>query len=253
MSGIAKIFLGIALIGTIASGIFGYMINTEKMDYIEKYNTTSATLESTKNTLKKTEQDLTAAQAQVKDLEGKLTAATGKGESLESALKESKAKVADLEGKLSEANQKATAESAKLKEIEGALAGSTPQQLKDTIKKSQADVDRLTGEKKKLEDDLSAQKAEVARLLDLRKRAETGEMPPGINGKILTVNKSWNFVVLNVGDKDGVVENGILVVYRGKEFVGKVKVVSTDAHSAVADIIPEMSKMPVQVGDEVFN
>jgi hypothetical protein len=125
--------------------------------------------------------------------------------------------------------------------------------LKEAVAQTQKEVDRVTADKKKIEDDLSAQKAEVARLNDLRERSKTGEMPPGISGKILKVNQAWNFVVLNVGNLDGVVENGILVVYREKQFVGKVKVVSTEAHTCVADIIPEMTKSAVQEGDEVFN
>jgi cell shape-determining protein MreC len=84
-------------------------------------------------------------------------------------------------------------------------------------------------------------------------RGKTGTMPPGINGKILSVNRAWNFVVLNVGNKDGVVENGVLMVYRGNTLLGKVKVVSAEKNSAVADVIPEWIKGDIQPGDAVFN
>jgi hypothetical protein len=77
-------------------------------------------------------------------------------------------------------------------------------------------------------------------------------MPPGISGKITFVNRAWNFVVLNVGLSNGVVPNGELIVYRGRNFLGKIKVTSAEDSTAVADILPD-AKADIQVGDDVLN
>jgi hypothetical protein len=77
-------------------------------------------------------------------------------------------------------------------------------------------------------------------------------MPPGISGKVTFVNTTWNFVVLNVGLSNGVVPNGELIVYRGRDFLGKVKVTSAEDNTAVADILPG-AKADIQVGDDVLN
>ena len=77
-------------------------------------------------------------------------------------------------------------------------------------------------------------------------------MPPGISGKVTFVNRAWNFVVLNVGLANGVVPNGELIVYRGRDFLGKIKVTSAESNSAVGDILPN-AKADIQVGDDVLN
>jgi cell shape-determining protein MreC len=78
-------------------------------------------------------------------------------------------------------------------------------------------------------------------------------MPPGVSGRVTAVNKNWNFVVLNVGQKQNVVEGGELIVYRGQKMIGKVKVVSVESNSSVADILPEWAQSDLQTGDEVIN
>ena len=83
-------------------------------------------------------------------------------------------------------------------------------------------------------------------------KATVGTIPPGVTGKVTFVNRTWNFVVLNVGLSNGVVPNGELVVYRGRDFLGKVKVTSAEDNTAVADILPG-AKADIQVGDDVIN
>jgi hypothetical protein len=89
-------------------------------------------------------------------------------------------------------------------------------------------------------------------LKDAINRTATGTLPPGISGKVTFVNRTWNFVVLNVGLSNGIVPNGELIVYHGRNFLGKIKVTSAEATSSVADILPD-AKADIQVGDDVIN
>jgi cell shape-determining protein MreC len=92
----------------------------------------------------------------------------------------------------------------------------------------------------------------VKQLKDDINRAKVGNIPPGISGKVTFVNRAWNFVVLNVGLSSGVVPNGELILYRGRNFLGKVKVTSAEDNTSVADILPN-AKADIQIGDDVLN
>jgi hypothetical protein len=76
--------------------------------------------------------------------------------------------------------------------------------------------------------------------------------PPGVSGKVTFVDRTWNFVVLDVGLDAGVVPNGELIVYRGKTFLGKIRVTRADPNDSVAEILPDI-KGNIQVGDAVLN
>jgi len=66
------------------------------------------------------------------------------------------------------------------------------------------------------------------------------------------MNKAWNFVVLDVGEQNQLVEGVDLTVYRGNSLVGKVRTVSVDDETAIADILPEWTKTEIQIGDQVL-
>ena len=46
--------------------------------------------------------------------------------------------------------------------------------------------------------------------------------------------------------------NGELIVYRGQNFLGKVRVTKADPNDSVAEILPDI-KGDIQVGDDVLN
>ena len=76
-----------------------------------------------------------------------------------------------------------------------------------------------------------------------------------LSGRILAVNEAWNFVVLSVGDKNGVSSNAELLVKRGNTRIGKVRVTSVEPSSSIADIIPEslVGGLSIQPGDFVIS
>jgi hypothetical protein len=59
-------------------------------------------------------------------------------------------------------------------------------------------------------------------------------------------------VILNVGLSNGVVPNGELIVYRGRTFLGKVRITKADQNDSVAEILPDI-KGNIQIGDAVLN
>ena len=118
--------------------------------------------------------------------------------------------------------------------------------------KAESDLATAQSEQKILADSLQSTQQQVADLKDEINRKKTGLMPPGISGRVTFVNRTWNFVVLDVGLSNGIVPNGELIVYRNNSFLGKVKVTSAEANTSVADIEPSV-KGDIQTGDYVLN
>lgn len=98
---------------------------------------------------------------------------------------------------------------------------------------------------------LSTQIAELRRKEDGRQKLQ---MRQGLTGTILAVNQAWNFVVLSLGDRQGVVPNAEMLVQRDGKFLGKVRVTSVEPSTSIADILVRtvprgLSVMP---GDRVI-
>lgn len=71
----------------------------------------------------------------------------------------------------------------------------------------------------------------------------------GLNGQIVSINSPNNFVILNIGQKDGLKTGDVLGVYRGSQYVGRVEVIQVRSDIAAADIKEQST--PIQSGDAV--
>lgn len=253
MSGALKALLGIAAAGAILSTVFAVMIVNKKNDIATERDTVQSKLQNKEEQLKKIETTLKSKESALTEKESQLNAATSKAETLQSNVAAAEKKAADLASSVTEAKAKVAEAEAKVQKINAALGGEDPAAIKAKALKAQEELNAVRSEQRILQDQLQSANTEVQRVTQQLRSVATGVLPPGITGKIETVNKTWNFVVLNVGDKDNVVRNGVLIVYRGNDYIGKVKVVSTEAHTAVADILPEWSKGDIQAGDDVLN
>ena len=79
-------------------------------------------------------------------------------------------------------------------------------------------------------------------------------MRNGLEGRILAVNPAWNFVVLSLGDRNGVVNNAEMLIKRGSQLIGKVRITSVEPSSSIADIVANSVTrgLSVQPGDTVI-
>ncbi len=98
---------------------------------------------------------------------------------------------------------------------------------------------------------LSAQLGELQRKDEGRRKMQ---MRQGLSGTILAVNQAWNFVVLSLGDRQGVVPNAEMLIQRDGQYLGKVRVTSVEPSTSIADILVRtvprgLSVMP---GDRVI-
>lgn len=241
-----------ALVGAVFAAIFGYLL-------IQKY-------QSSQVSLSQTQQSLTVSKKETKTANAKADAADQARDQAQKELTETQGKVDDLNTKLATAQKQqddlntqlssaqADADKAKkdLQHVTDVLGNMSPEDIKTAMQKAQSDLAGAQTQEKILQDQLQASQKQIADLHDAINRRTVGTMPPGISGKVTFVNRAWNFVVLNVGLSNGVVPNGELIVYRGRNFLGKVKVTSAEDATSVADILPN-AKADIQVGDDVLN
>src|SRR5215472_7334037 len=77
-------------------------------------------------------------------------------------------------------------------------------------------------------------------------------LPADLKGKVLVTDPKWNFVVVNVGADQGVLEHGELLVNRSGKLVAKVIVRSVQKDRCVANIMPGWQLGEVMEGDLVI-
>lgn len=77
---------------------------------------------------------------------------------------------------------------------------------------------------------------------------------PGIRGKVLAVNQTHHFVVLNLGARQGVEVGAEMLVLRGRTRIGKIRISSVEPATAIGDIITgSLARgVRVQLGDTVI-
>ena len=110
---------------------------------------------------------------------------------------------ADLQAKTQELEQKSTPGSASPAE------GGTDQQAQ--VAEQQTLISKLQG-------DLDSARFQLATLQKEKEDRMQQKMRNGLSGRVLAVNPAWNFVVLSLGDKNGVVNNAELLVKRGSQY-----------------------------------
>ena len=87
-----------------------------------------------------------------------------------------------------------------------------------------------------------------------KKRRETGPRRPGVRGTVLAVNQAYNFVVLNLGARQGIQPNSEMLVLREGTLIGKIRISSVEPATAIGDIISSSLARGIQVqpGDIVI-
>ncbi|MBM3882829.1 MAG: hypothetical protein FJ387_24420 [Verrucomicrobia bacterium] len=79
------------------------------------------------------------------------------------------------------------------------------------------------------------------------------ELPPGLKGTVVAVDPKWDFVVLDIGEKQGLVERGELLVSRGGRLVAKLRVTKVEAERSVANVLAEWKQSEIMEGDQVLH
>lgn len=242
-----KALLAACAILSLGAAVLGFLNRGKLMD-------TRAELEAKTSQLAKTQQELEAAN---KDIEGKKTEIanlSSEKEKLTADLGETKANLDTAKEELSAAVEKSTtletelstvkseseAKDTKIAELETQVASGSPGAPADggvdatALQTELEEVKTLLAAAQDRNTGLEAQVGELRRKEEARQKSQ---MRQGIQGTVLAVNQAWNFVVLSIGDRQGVVSNAEMLVQRGTQLIGKVRVTSVEPSTSIADIV----------------
>lgn len=211
--------------------IKGRATEKSRADKSEREHTaTKQVLTQTKDTLTKTEETLNGTQQQLTTANDALAKTKA---DLVKAIEDRKAAQAEL--------------------VKWESTGEKPETikaLKDNLKKTQDTVAVLEDEKKILNRTI----AELDNRLNLilGKEDYIVKLPPDTKGNVIAVDPKWNFVVLDLGSKKGMLEGGVLMVHRNSKLVGKVRIREVMEERCVANLMAGWQLGDIEEGDQVL-
>jgi hypothetical protein len=247
---LTRIFLFLAILAALAAGTLNVIqvrdhittLISQREDYHNKWNDTTATLNKTKSELATTQKNLSDTKQQLADSK----AAQKKAEDLAAAQQK---RADDLSAQLAKVTADRDAAQADLAAYKG--TGKTPQeilQLISLIKQDQDTIAAINEEKKVLNRNLLRVQNQLNELLN---PTFVVKLPADLKGKVVVVDPKWDFVVLNIGTDQSVLEHGEMLVSRNGKLVAKVIVRTVDKDRCIANIMPGWRLGDVFEGDLV--
>jgi hypothetical protein len=140
------------------------------------------------------------------------------------------------------------------KPAETPVAGVSAAELQAQLDDARRQLDSAEKEKVFLSEKLQSAQERSVPVQEERKRREPGVRRTGVRGTVLAVNQAYNFVVLNLGARQGVEPNSEMLVLREGTLIGKIRISSVEPATAIGDIITGSLARGVQVqpGDTVI-
>lgn len=248
---LVRISLIIAILAAIAVGVINFVqvkpkvakletdlkTETEAHQKFERdYRFTKSSLDKTNVILKQTIATLETTTAERDKAVSDLTVQTKRADKLNDDLTKTR-------GERDAAQQELAAYKATLMSPEQITrAGKDIKDLKDQLAGTQ-DENKLLGKKiNKLQTELNRYIVQDYHV----------PLPAALKGKVLITDPKWNFVVLNIGENQGVLEHGELLVNRNGRLVGKVEVRTVHKDQCIANVMPGWELGEVMEGDQVI-
>jgi predicted RNase H-like nuclease (RuvC/YqgF family) len=245
----------IALIVAIVAGFATAGLNLFKVR--EKITILQTTLKSTQNELANTKTDLANTRTDLEktkeDLKKTQTELTDTKTERDNAVAEAatqKKQVTSLRDQLAKMKQERDDAQADLSAWKA--LGPSVDQIKDIIaqlKETQKARDDLTEKLAKLRSAYTKALSELERYSSPEERPVP--LPPDLKGKVVVVDPKFDFVVADVGEKQGAVERGLLLVSRNGKLVAKVRIWNVLPDRCVANVLPGWKLTDVVEGDLV--
>ena len=128
------------------------------------------------------------------------------------------------------------------------------QELQAQLDDARQQLDSAEREKSLLAEKVQAVRERSPQFEEERKRRVPTRSKAGLHGTILAVNQAYNFVVLNLGNRNGVEPQSEMLIVRDGTFIGKIRISSVEPATAIGDIITSTLARGVQVqpGDIVI-
>jgi hypothetical protein len=245
-----RISLIVAILAGLAAGGLGYYEVSNQVPALTKQRDDEHTakvsalteLAQTKSKLKRTQSDLAQTQQDLADTKSDLAKADAR---------------ADEESKqVDSLNQKLTDVTTQRDDAQNQLAaykviGLSPKEVADLNKQlanAKKGIIALNGENSVL-----ARKLKIVefKLAEITEPENFIKLPANLKGNVMVVDPKWDFVVLNIGDAQGAIQDGELLVSRQGKLVAKVVLRSVEKNRSIANIVPGWKLGEPIEGDEV--
>jgi len=246
-----RISLILAIVAGLAVGVLNFVIVRDKITALQTdLANTKQTLAQTQSELASTKSKLTKTEADLADTKKTLEATTTERDN---AVKEAAAQTKRSTQLAEELKKTKDERDTAQQELAAYRAtGFTPEQvltLGRTLKQTQDNLAAMQQENivlgqkvVKLQNDLAI----------YRDPQYVVALPASLKGNILVSDPKWDFVVLDVGQDQGVLEHGELLVNRAGKLVAKVKVTSVQKNRSIANVMPGWKLGDVMEGDQVI-
>ena len=245
-----RISLIVAILAGLGAGVVSYLEISDKIPALQKQRDDErqakvneiAAHGKTKTELKKTQGELAQTQDELKQTQGERDQAIARADSQEKRADQLADKLAMTTKERDDAQNEVASYRA---------SGMTPEQvitLTKNLKDARTEIEVITGEKVVLLRTITRLTNELAKYIGpdnvVKLRAD-------LHGKILVVDPKWDFVVLNIGEDQGVIPEGELLVSRSGKLVAKVIVRTVQKDRSIANLVPGWKLGELIEGDDV--
>lgn len=241
------IFYILSILVIAASAYFGYSNSNKIKEQIDTFGTTRSTKIKVQDNIADTTKELEDTTASLDSEKQKNSDLIADKENEESKFGQMEKSIDKYEVQIEEADAK-LAEFAKIKaKIEEKLDGidipwaQIPDKitsLKDERKKKGDDLAQLDKLVEKLNKELTEKKADQVRLASRLTEIKTKIARNSKVGSITSVNTTWGFVVVNLGDANSnITPRSKLLVTRGGRLLGSLKPTSVEGTQTVCDLV----------------
>jgi multidrug efflux pump subunit AcrA (membrane-fusion protein) len=253
-----KNVIGLSVLLLMLAAVFA-VLNTHKIKVVRaQASEAAAAHDAAERRRAAEEKQLKTREAAVTAERAKIAEAESKAAKAETELAQLQTEKADLQTKF-QATQTEIAslqhriEEAGGKSSENPGAPSTTE-LQAQLDEARRQLDAAEREKSFLSDKIRVAQERSSQLEEEKKRRQISAGKTGVRGTVLAVNQAYNFVVLNLGGRQGVEPNAEMLVLRDGTFIAKIRISSVEPSTAIGDIITSSLARGVQVqpGDIVI-
>tara|TARA_R110002096_G_scaffold67332_8_gene163352 strand:+ start:7569 stop:8348 length:780 start_codon:yes stop_codon:yes gene_type:complete len=236
-----KFLMAISMAALIASAVVAGLNNKKLTGERELYaqltvklNQLTSDLDEVQQNLETAEQELMVAKTSNDQASANLSLAQ---ESLRRANTEVERLVAQFDSKKAELEEFAM--------LEKKLMGRRPETVRAEFegKKMRRDqqrqeLDQVRGEIVSTNNKVEKNESRIGDLVQEEKERREKVALNGMEADVIAVNREYGFVIVNVGSDLGVSSDASLLVQRGVDRIGRLRIVSVEPKVTVADIIP---------------
>ncbi len=262
-----RIFLIVTIVLSLASAFLAFLTKEKAGELSKKLDDATTASGSLKSDNLKLKEDKKTASEKISELNTETASVKTQVETLRTEIVAKQAELTELQQKKQEAANQIVELNKKIAQMAIPVVPAKDPVMEEKLAALDAELKKkeqtAAEEKTKLTQELQQLKAKVA---EASKAPGSGGVKIGSDGKplpqsarppsgvVVAFNEGWNFVVVNLGDKNGVTPESKLVVFREGKVIAKLKITEVrPTHSSAGLIYPEGRHVEaVQPGDLVI-